>query len=880
MRPWGVRRLFRFSDRTPADIRDDIADEVAFHIEMRVGDLQREGMSESAARGQALREFGDPARHDALCTPIDQVAERNSRARRFLEELLQDTRVGLRLLARSPGFAVAAVLTLALGIGANTAIYSLLDAMLLRPVPLPEPERLAILWETRPDGGTNSASGGAFLDWRAHQTRFSAIVLTNPVAYNLRGAGATERLTGLEVSHEFLDVLGVPALLGRGFLPEEDRPGGPNDVIVLTEELWRTRFGGDASVLGSRLVLDDVPRTVVGVLPRGAWIVPTHTFFVPAVLTPGTSRVARDSHWATVFGRLAPGATIAAADAELRVVKQRLASEYPGYKQAWGVLAQPVEAALGTMTRTPVLLLLGAVSMFLLIACANVANLVLARGRSREQELATRAALGASGGRIARQMITESLALAVLGGAFGLLVAALGVRLLRQLIAEVLPLAFTPQLNVRVLAASAAVTLCTGLLFGLVPAVRARRPDLHLAIGNGGRRTTARGHRRTQSLLVVAQVALTVVLVVASGLLLRSLANTARVDPGFDAGRVLAFDISLPRTSYEAREKRLAFVASFLERLRAIPGVEAAGSGLAIPFSGGGSGEYFQRPGTGGDEGQAIGRVDFVSAGYLEALGARVRAGRLVTDADTAGDGARVAVISETTARRYFPLGDAVGQVLRIQGGEWRVIGVVADIVDRRLDGERKPFAWVPFTFEASRLSFAVRTHGAPLGVIEDVRRELAAIDGGVAVANPRALDQTRAGSLMQRKVVLGLVGTFAGAALLLACVGIYGVMAYAVATRRREIGIRLALGAVRSAVVRQVLASGVRELAAGLALGAVGALAAARLLASELYEVRSFDPVVLTTTLTTIAAVALLACWLPAWRAARLAPTDTLRAE
>jgi predicted permease len=878
MRPWESKRLFRFASRTDDDIRTDIDDEVAFHLAMRIDDLRRDGLSETDARAQAAREFGDRAAHDQACEPIDRVTERRSRWHRLASELWQDTRVGLRLLRRSPGFAAAAICTLALGIGANAAIYSLLDAVLLRPVPLPEPERLALIWETRPDGGTNSASGGAFTDWRTHQTQFEAIVLTNPVAQNLRGAGVTERLTGMEVSHEFLRVLGVPPLIGRGFLPGEDRPGGPTDVVMITEEFWRTRFAGDERILGQRLVLDDVPRTVIGVLPRNAWIFPTDTFFVPAVLMPDSSRSRRDSHWAAVFGRLKPASTFASADAELKAIKARLARDYPAYKQDWNVLAQPVEAALGQVTRTPMLLLLGAVSMLLLIACANVANLVLARGRHREQELATRAALGAGSGRLARQLLTESVTLALLGGVAGLLVAAAGVRVLRQVAADALPIALTPQLNTRVLLAAMAVTVFTGLLFGVVPAIRARRPDLNLAINNGGRRSTSAGHHRTQSILVVAQVALTMMLVTAAGLLMRSLTNTSRVDPGFDAERVLAFDVSLPRTSYESREKRLAFVATLLERLRALPGVERAGSGLAIPFSGRGNGEYFARPGA--DDTQTLGRMDFVSPGYLEALGARVRAGRLVSSDDLVGDGARVAVISETTARRFFPSGDAVGQALRIQGGEWRVIGVVADIVDRKLDGERKPFAWVPFLFDSSRLSFAVRTPGLPLAQVGAVRRELAAIDGGVALANARSLDHTRAGSLTQRKVVLGLVGAFAAAALVLACVGIYGVMAYVVATRRREIGIRLALGAVQATVVRQVLAGGVRQLVVGLALGVVGAIGAARLLASELYGVGSSDPTVLAVTALTIAVAALLACWIPAWRATRHDPLESLRAE
>jgi predicted permease len=880
MRPRGTRRLFRFTSRTAGDIHADIADEMAFHVEMRVETLRRDGLSEAEARAQASREFGDPAAHDAVCAPIDGSAERRSRWRRLAEECVQDLRVGLRLLLRSPGFAAAAICTLALSIGANTAIYSLLDAVLLRPVPLPEPGRLALIWETRPDGGTNSASGGAFLDWRSNQTQFDAIVLMNPVAQNLSGRGATEQLKGMEVSHEFLQVLGVPAVIGRGFLPAEDQPGGPSDVVMITEEFWRSRFGADTAILGQRLVLDDVPRTVIGVLPRAAWIFPTDTFFIPAVLMPGTNRVERSPHWAAVFGRLSNRSTFAAADAELKAIKARLNGEYPAFKRDWSVRAQPVSEALGLVTRTPMLLLLGAVSVLLLIACANVANLVLARGRHREQELATRAALGAGSARLARQLLTESVVLALLGGVVGVVLAAGGVRVLRSIAAGSLPIALTPQLNLRVLMASAGITLITGLLFGLVPALRARRPDLSLAINNGGRRATAAGQHRTQSMLVVTQVALTMVLLAAAGLLLRSLANTTRVDPGFDAERVLAFDVALPKASYDAEAKRVAFATTMIGRLRAVPGIEQAGSGQAIPFSGGGSGEYFQRPGTGGDEGLTLGRMDFVSSGYLEALGARVRAGRLIAAGDTTGSGARVAVISETTARRFFPRGDAVGQVLRIQADEWRVVGVIADIVDRRLDGERKPFCWVPYVFNSSRMSFAVRTPNEPLSLVGSVRRELAAVDPGVALANPRALEQTRAGSLTQRRVVLGLVSAFAAAALLLACVGIYGVMAYGVATRRREIGIRLALGAVPTTVVREELAGGVSPLLLGLGLGTLGALVAARLLASELYGVKASDPTVLVITALTIATAAMGACLIPAWRATKYDPLESLRAE
>ncbi|WP_448993755.1 ADOP family duplicated permease [Luteitalea sp.] len=880
MRPWGVKRLFRFTTRTREDIGTDIADEVAFHLEMRVEELQREGLSADDARARASLEFGDRAEHAVACAAIDLRAERHGDVRRMLDDAGRDVRLGLRLLARSPGFTATAVLTLALGIGANTAIYSLLDAVLFRPLPWPEPDRVALLWETRPDGGTNSTSGGAFLDWRASQRQFSALALVAPVAYNLRDDRGTERLSGLEVSHAFLQVLGVAPRLGRGFLPEEERPGGPTSVVLVTEEFWHSRLGRDPNVLGRTLVLDDVPRTVVGVLPRETWLFPDHTFFVPAVLAPESGRTARSGHWAMVLGRLAPGASYASATTELRAIKARANADYPAFKRDWSVLAEPVTGVLGTYTQAPMLLLLGAVSLLLLIACANVANLILARGRQREPELATRAALGAGSGRIVRQLIAESLTLAGLGGLLGLAIAAIVLQVLRHAVEGALPLAFHPALSTRVLIASVIVTLGTGVLFGIVPAVRARRPAISAAINHGGRRSTASGQQRVQGILIGAQVALTVVLLAATGLLLRSLANTVRTDPGFDAEQVLAFDVSLPAGSYDNDARVLTFVTTLLEGMRAVPGVERAGSAMSIPFSGGSTGEYFQRPGTGGDEGQSLGRLDFASAGFLEALGARVQAGRLLTDADVAGAGSRVAVVNETAARRFFGGEAAVGQTLRIAAQDWRVIGVVADIVDRRLDGEQLPFAWVPMTFGPARRAFVVRTSGTPLALVETLRREVARVDPGVAMANPRALVSARAGSLTQRKVVLGLVATFAGAAVLLASVGIYGAMAYVVATRRREIGIRLALGSAPAQVVRHIVGTGLRPVLMGVGLGLVGTLMATRLLRSQLHGVAASDPMVLAGSVGLLLSVGLLASVVPAWRATRLSPLTALRSE
>ncbi len=878
MRPWFTKRVFRHANRTRDEIRRDVSDEVAFHLDMRADELTREGMAPSDARAQALKEFGTVDSSAQVLAKLGDTVERRRRISHFAAELLQDAALGVRLLARSPGFAVVAILTLALGIGANTAIYSVLDAVLLRPLPYPEPDRVMMVSEVRADGGANSVSGGAFLDWREHQTTFDALTLTSPVSYNLRG-DVPERLNGVEVSHEFLKVLGIPPLLGRGFLPDEDRHGGHTNVVMITEDLWRSRFGADAGIVGRTMVLDEVPRTVIGVLPRGAWMVKDYTFFVPVVLTPGSFRAARAGHWGGVFGRLASTATVASADADLKRIKEQLNPQYPDFKQKWSVVVQPVTEVIGGLAQTPMLILLGAVSLVLLIACANVANLLLARGCHRQQELAVRAALGASGGRLVRQVLTENLMLALMGGLAGIVVAYAGLDLLRRFTDDALPVTLTPRLDLQVLLVSLGITVVTGPLVGLLPALRARRPDLSAAMNTGSKGASSGGRQRTQSLLVVAEVALTVVLLASAGLLLRSLAKAASVDPGFAPSRILAFQVSLPDVSYESREKRLAFTGDLLARLRALPGVEGAGTAMAIPFIGGGYGEYFYREAR-TDNDAVIGRMDFISPGYLEALGTRLLIGRRFTDADNRIGGPRVAVINEWTMRRFFPKGDAIGQPITVQGQPWQIVGVIADVVDRRLDVPQGAFAYVPSAFNPGQISVIVNTTLDPMSLVATVRAEVARIDPGVAVASPRSLDRAMAESMTQRKVVLALVGVFATAALLLATIGLYGVMAYAVATRQREFGIRMAFGAVRQDLIRQVLRGGLRLTTVGLLVGLVGAVGVARLLASELYQVKGSDPLVIAGTSATVLAVAILACSVPAWRASRFQPMAALRVE
>jgi len=616
---------------------------------------------------------------------------------------------------------------------------------------------------------------------------------------------------------------------------------------------------------------------VVGVLPRGAWMFREDQFFVPLVLTPGTSRAARSPHWGVVFGRLKPETTIERADAELNAIKRQLLKEYPPFKAKWSVGMRSLPKLVEGTSRPSLLILLGAVSLVLLIACANVANLLLSRSHQRQQEIAVRAALGATGGRIVRQVLTESIVLATLGGAAGLAVAFWSVGLLQFFIEQVAPGAPSPTLDGRVLAFSLALTAVTGLVFGILPARRARHLDLNDVLKNGGKSATA-GRQRAQSALVIAEVALTVVLLSAAGLLMRSLANTATSDPGFEPSRVLAFDVSLPAASYRTNEKRMAFWNDLRARVAAVPGVERAGEGMAIPFGGGGFGEYFFLPGKTGDNDVKLGRLNYVSPGYLEALGTRLVAGRFLTDADNVDKGPRVVVINQTAAHGLFGATSPIEQQVIVAAQTWRIVGVIADVADRQLDAARRAFAYVPQSFNPGNYSMVVRTKLDPASLVGSIKGEIARLDTGVALDNPRALDDAMAASLTPRRTMLTLVGAFALSALTLACIGLYGVMAYSVSTRRREICIRMALGAERRAVIGHVLKDGVRLMAVGLLFGVAAALAIARLLTSELYQVNSYDPLVVVGTIASVATVATLACWVPAWRAASFDPISSLR--
>ena len=845
----------------------EMADELRTHLELEAEARQAGGAAPDAARREAAIVFGH----------VESLKEsvRDRRAGLWLAQTAQDVRYAIRLLAKWPTFSAVVIGTIALAVGGTATIFSAFDAALLRPLPYAAPDRLVEITELLDDGSRNSVSAGAFVDWRANATRLDSAVIMGGVTANLRrGRGAADRLAGARVSHELLRVFGLSPVLGRGFGPEDDRAGG-DDVVLLTESFWRTRFGADAGIIGTSITLDERPRTVIGVVPNGIYTEHDVQFFVPAVLDPA-DRGQKQGHWAVVFGRMTQGTTVAQLDAELKAVKRRLNPAYPSFKRDWGVQALGLQAEMARQAR-PLLIALGAaVTLVLLIACANIANLLLARAWLREREVALRAALGAGSARLARQLLTESAVLALIGGAAGLGLASLAIGVLEAQAVDFLPMAMLPKLDVRVAGFALLVSLLTGLLFGALPAWRARRPNLVDAMRRDGPTATAR-RPGGQAALVVGQVALTVVLLVAAGLFGRSLMRAVTADPGFTPERVLAFDLSLPDATYPNPESRLAFSKALLERLRALPGVRAAGTAMAIPFAGGGYGEFLSAVPQPQRGDLILGRVDYVSDGFFEALGARLRSGRFLTADDNRRDARRVAVVNQAVVRQFFRNTDPVGRTIYFNG-PYEIVGVIDDVVDRRLDLAHAPHFYTvqarnPFTF-----SIVVGAAGDPGPLAPAVRQAIRTVDAGVAAVNIRTLDHARAQSMTDRRLAVWVVALFAVTALTLASLGVYGVMADAVSVRRRELCLRIALGASRSHVIRSVVAGGLGLAAVGLVAGGLAAAAASRWLQELLFEVRPSDPMVFTGAIAAIALVAIVASCGPAIRATRLDAIATLR--
>ena len=797
-----------------------------------------------------------------------------------------DIRVAFRQLLKNPGFSLVAILTLALGIGANTAIFSVVDAILIRPLPYHDAGRLVMVWEdaSRISFPRNTPSPGNWADWRAQNSVFTDIAASRGLSYNISGFGQPEQVPARRVTASFWTVLGAQPFVGRVFTEAEDR--GSASVAVISYGLWQRRFAGDPHIAGRKVILNDAPFTIVGVMPREFYFLPTRLVDVwtPASFT-NQDMEKRDSHYLNCIARLKPGVTLQQAQAEMRIVGERVEKAHPGH-QAGLVAVVPLREQLAGNTRIALVILLCGAGCVLLIACANLANLLLARGAARQREVAIRAALGAGRGRLMRQFLTESLVLASLGAMAGLVLARLAMRFLETLTPETMIVAHLG-LDWRVLGYAALIAIAAGLICGMVPAFGASRAALHDTLKQGGRGGAgARSHWLRDS-LIVCETALAVALLVGAGLMLQTLAHLRHVDLGMRTEKLLTMNTLLSRSKDHA--KRELFINAVLDKVRAIPGVTSAAYTSVLPLTETGNTSGYLLQGQSMQDAMnqdALYRV--VTRDYFQTLGASLREGRLFTAEDRAG-GEPVIVVNETFAARQFPGRSAIGA--RLQMGSWgpnfywyRIVGVVKEVRERGISADLKPAVYLSHSQSDQAwpvpLGLMVRSAIDPAPLASAVRQAIWSIDRDQPVARVRTMEDIIGAELDAPRQDSALLGSFAGLALLLACVGLYGVLSYAVTQRTTEIGVRMALGATPPAILSMVAKRGLALTAGGLAIGLALSLAAGKLMSKLLYGIQPNDPRTMFAVGAVLLAVALCACVIPARRAARIDPMVALREE
>jgi putative ABC transport system permease protein len=809
--------------------------------------------------------------------------------------MFQDLRYGARMLLKRPGFTLIAVITLALGIGANTAIFSMVNGVLLRPLPYKEPQRLVMVFAPRPQVQDLPPWAADFVELRDRNQAFEEAAAFRAQALSITGAGEPEFAGGARVSANLFTLLGIGAIRGRAFLPEEDQPGR-NRVVILSHGLWRRRFGSDPQIIGRTISLNDEPHTVVGVAPPGFQfprkgdLPAPYQFpheidlYTPLALTPENMNNRRPLP-VPVIARLKPEVGIDQAQAEMIGIAERLRQQYPEANRDKSIRLVSFHQQVVGKVKYALLVLLGAVGFVLLIACANVANLLLARAAGRASEIAIRAALGAGRWRLIRQLLTESALLAIVSGALALLVAFWVVDLVQAIVPDNLPRADEIGIDGRVFGFTLLVSLGAGAVFGLLPALQASNAPLNEALKEGGRGSSGSRRHHLRNLLVVSEVALALVLLVGAGLMLRSFIRLISVDPGLDPQNVLTADIMLPRGKY-APPQQAVFFQRLLERLRAVPGVQSAGAVYPLPLSGGEEGTGFdiegQPPAPG--EQRAAGQR-WVSTDYFKALDIQLQKGRVFTESDGAG-APPVLVINDAMARQYWPNEDPIGRRINFERRDgqpvWReIIGVVGDVRHTALDKRSGPEIYLPITQNPwPFMTLVVRTDGASMNFVAAVRGQVLAIDKGLPISNIHTMEELLERSVSQPRFNLALLAIFAGVALLLAAVGIYGVMSYLVTERTHEIGVRMALGAQARDVLKLVIRQGMTLTLAGVALGLITAFGLTRLIKSLLFGVSATDPMTFAVIAILLAGVALLACWIPARRAAKVDPMIALRYE
>jgi putative ABC transport system permease protein len=802
-----------------------------------------------------------------------------------MKTLMQDLRYGLRMQLKSPGFTALAIIALALGIGANTAIFSVVNAVLLRPLPYANSERLMMIRETAlPKFPEFSVSPGNFVDWQKQNTVFERMVAYRSQAYILVGDGEPERLRAVRLTAGAFEMLGAKPIFGRDFLAEEDQEGKGN-VIILSHGFWQRRYGGKPEIVGQTLTLSGQPYAVVGIMPA-SFQFPDRTtdFWAPMAFTARDAQ-AHGAHFLNAIGTLKPGVSVDQARSEMATIAARLAQQYPDSNSGWSTKVVPLQEYQVTQIKPALLVLLVAVALVLLIACANVANLLLVRTAGRQKEIAIRTALGAGRWRIARQLLTESVILALLGGAAGLALAYGGLKLLLTLAPDDFSQIRDVGLDPRALGFTLILTVLTGVLFGLAPALQASRPDLNETLKDGGRGTSEGGsRRRLRSVLVVVEIAMALTLLIGAGLLIKSFFRLQQVNPGFNSENVLVLGIGLPQAKYRDDAQRVTFFNQLTERISSLPGVVAAGVTQSLPIAG----DYVlgfviqgRPPFKRGEEPST--NYYAVSPGYFKAMGIPLLRGRLFNERDVR-DATRVVVINESMAKRYFQDEDPIGKRIHVtQGPETfrEIVGIVGDTKQYGLDTTAPLQTYEPHMQQAfSGMTLVVKTVGEPTALSNAVRNEVWAIDKDQPVTNIRTMKQIVASSIGYQRFAMLLLGIFAAVAMILSAVGIYGVISYSVAQRTHEIGIRMALGASALDVLKLVVGQGMLLAGIGVAIGIGAALVGGRLMSTLLFGVSAHDPLIFAGVALLLSSVAVTASYLPARRATRVDPLIALRYE
>jgi predicted permease len=861
----------------------DLDHEVHSHLEMLTEENIRAGMTPEEAHRAARIELGG----------IEQVKERvrEERLGNWLDSVISDCKYGLRQLRKNPGFTAAAVLTLALGVGANTAIFSVVYAVLLKPLPYTNPEQLFTAFQANTQQGV-AETGCSYLnfeEWREQNHVFSE--MAGNVAHQLTLTGRVEPtvVNTSVVTPEFFALLDVKPVAGRIFSPQDGKQGAP-PVVLVSEDLWRGQFGADSKIIGTSINLDQRPFTVIGIIP-GAFRTPFFTtkqeVWIPLVQDPvfGTRMPQRGSHLLPVIGRLKPGVSVAQAQAEMDAISRRLAAEFPAENSGWTVRLVPLQKEIVGDVRTALLVLLGAVGLVLLIACANIANLLLTRATSRSKEIAVRTALGARRARIIRQLLSETAVLGLLGGAVGIALAYWGVKALSSLLPSSLPQMNPIRVDYFVLGFALLLSAIAGVAFGLVPAMFAAKADIQNSLREGGRSGESRHRRRARSFLAAGEMALAMVLLVAAGLLLRSFSNLMSVSPGFNVQHVLKADISLPQFQYSKPQQWTAFSDELLARIQAQPGLQDSAVVVPRPIADLRVTLPFDIVGSAPLSASRTTSYVSISSGYFHVMGIPLLSGRLFDQGDGTSS-PRVTVISKTMARLYFPNQDPLGKQLIFgfppgPGAMREIVGIVGDVRDDSLGQDPRPMVYVPFAqapFWGANL--VVKSTLSHASVAATIRQEVQKLDKDVPVTDVAMMPDLIDASVAQPRFRTVLLGLFAVMALVLAATGIFGVISYSVSRRTNEIGIRVALGASRGTILRMVLRETLLLAFAGLALGVPGALAASRLVGHMLFGVSANDPVTLAAVAFTLVAVAALAGYIPARRAMRVDPMVALRYE